>query len=76
MVVDDGLSLLDRGLADEDARAQACGHGQQADGLQVQVQVGGRAAGGLGSPQLGGHHVDHRAGVLDEGRDRQRRSGQ
>ena len=26
--------------------------------------------------ELGGDHVDHRAGVLDEGRDRQRRIGQ
>jgi hypothetical protein len=30
-----------------------------------------RVASGLGSLQLGGHHVDHRAGVLYQGRDRQ-----
>jgi hypothetical protein len=76
VVVDDGLGLLDRGLADEDARGESRGHGHQADGFQVRVQVGWRVADGLGSPQLGGHHVYHRVGVLDEGRDRQRRIGQ
>ena len=60
MVVDDGLGLPGRGLAAEDAGAQARGHGQQAEGLQVRVQVGGRVAGGLGGSQLGGDHVDHR----------------
>jgi hypothetical protein len=60
-------------VADEDAGAQACGHGQQGDGFQVRVQVGRHVADGLGRSQLGGHHVDHRAGVLDQGRDRQRR---
>jgi hypothetical protein len=60
VVVDDGLSLLDRGLAAQDARAQARGHGQQAERFQVRVQVGGRIAGGLGGSQLGGDHVDHR----------------
>jgi len=59
VVVDDGLSLRGRGLAAEDARAQARGHGKEADGLQVRVQVGGRVAGGLGGSQLGGDHVDH-----------------
>jgi hypothetical protein len=76
VVVDDGLSLLDRRQVHEDARAQARGHGQQAAGLQVRVQVGGRVAGGLGGSQLGGDHVDHGVGVLDERRDRQRRIGQ
>ena len=60
MVVDDGLGLPGRGLAGEDARAQARGHGKEADGFQVWVQAGGRAAGGLGGSQLGGDHVDHR----------------
>ena len=60
MVVDDGLGLPGRGLAGEDAMAQARGHGQEADGFQVRVQVGGRAAGGLGGSQLGGDHVHHR----------------
>jgi hypothetical protein len=55
VVVDDGLSPLDRGLADEDARAQACGHGQQGEGFQVRVQLDWHVAGRLGSPQLGGH---------------------
>jgi hypothetical protein len=59
VVVDDGLGLLDRGLAAQDARAQARGHGKEADGFQVRVQVGGRAAGGLAGSQLGGDHVDH-----------------
>jgi hypothetical protein len=60
VVVDDGLGLLDRGLAAQDARAQARGHGQQADRFGVRVQVGGRVSGGLGGSQLGGDHVDHR----------------
>jgi hypothetical protein len=60
VVVDDGLSLLDRGLAAQDARAQARGHGQQAEGFEIRVQVGGRVAGGLGRSQLGGDHFDHR----------------
>ena len=60
MVVDDGLGLLGRGVATEDALAQARGDGKEADGFQVRVQVGGRAAGGLGGFQLGGDHVDHR----------------
>ena len=51
MVVNDGLGLLDRGLAGEDACAQTRGHGNEADGFQVRVQVGGRAAGGLGRSQ-------------------------
>jgi ribosomal protein S3 len=59
VVVDDCLSLLGRRLATQDAGAQAVRHGQQADGLGVRVQVGGRAAGGLGRPQLGGDHVGH-----------------
>ena len=59
VVVDDSLSLLDRGLAAEDARAQARGHGKEADGFQVRVQVGGRAVGALGRSQLRGDHVDH-----------------
>jgi hypothetical protein len=59
VVVDDGLSLLDRGLATQDARAQARGHGQQAEGFGVRVQVGGCVAGGLGRSELGGDHVDH-----------------
>jgi hypothetical protein len=63
-------------MADEDAGAQACGHGHQGDSLQVRVQVGWHVADGLGRSQLGGYHVDHRAGVLDQGRDRQRRIGQ
>jgi len=60
VVVDDGLSLLDRGLAGQDARTQARGHGQEADGFQVRVQVGGCVTGGLAGPQLGGDHVHHR----------------
>ena len=76
MVVDGGLSLLDRGLAGEDARGKPRGHGYQGEGFQVRIQAAGRVAGGLGSPQLGGDHADHRVGVLDEGRDRQRRIGQ
>jgi hypothetical protein len=76
VVVDDGLSLRDRGLAGQDARGKSRGHGHQAEGFQIRVQVNRRVAGGLGSPQLGGHHVDHRVGVLDEGRDRQHRIGQ
>ena len=60
LVVDDGLGLPGRGLAGEDARAQARGQGQEADGLQVQVQAGGCAAGGLGGTQLRGDDVDHR----------------
>jgi hypothetical protein len=60
VVVDDGLGLPGRGLAAQDAGAQACGHGQETEGFQVRVQVGGRVAGGLGGPQLGGDHVDHR----------------
>jgi hypothetical protein len=59
VVVDDGLSLLDRGLAAQDARAQTRGHSQQAERFQVRVQVGGRIASGLGGSQLGGDHVDH-----------------
>jgi hypothetical protein len=54
VVVDDGLGLLDRGLAAEGAGAQARGHGDQAEGFQVRVQVGRRVAGGLGGPQLCG----------------------
>ena len=76
MVVDDGLGLLDRGLAGEDGGGKSGGHGHQADGFQVRVQVGRRVGGGLGGSQLGGQHADHRVGVLDEGRDRQRRIGQ
>ena len=60
MVVDDGLGPVDRGLAAKHARAQARGHGKQADGFQIRVQVGGRIAGGLSGSQLGGDHVDHR----------------
>ena len=52
MVVDDGLSLPGRGLAAEDVRAQARGHGQQAEGLQVRIQVGRRVVGGPGRSQL------------------------
>ncbi len=48
-------------LAAQDARAQARGHGQQADGFQVRVHAGGRVPGRLGRPQLGGDHVDHGA---------------
>jgi hypothetical protein len=59
VVVDDGLGLPGRGLPCEDARAQARGHGQQAKGLLVRVEVGGRVAGGLGRSQLGGDHADH-----------------
>ena len=76
MVVDDGLGLPGRGLAAQDAEAQAMGHGQQAEGLRVRVQAGGRVAGGLGRPQLGGDHVDHGVGVPDQGADRQCRVGQ
>ena len=76
MIVDDGLGLPGRGLASEDAGAQTRGHGKQADGLQVRVQAGGRVAGGLGRPQLGGDHVDHGIRVLDQRADRQRRVGQ
>jgi len=60
VVVDDGLGLPGRGLAGQDAGAQARGQGQQADGFQVRVQVGGRGAGGLGGSQLRGDHVVHR----------------
>jgi hypothetical protein len=76
VVVDDGLSLLDRGLAGQDAGGKSRGHGYQAEGFQVRVQVGWCVVGGLGRPQLGGHHAGHRVGVLDQGRDRQRRIGQ
>jgi len=76
VVVDDGLRLLDRRLADEDAGGESRGHGDQGDGFQVRVQAGWRIAGVLGGTQLGGHHVDDRVGVLDERRDRQRRIGQ
>ena len=41
MVVDDGLGLLGRGLAAQDARAEARGDGKQADGFQVRVQGAG-----------------------------------
>jgi hypothetical protein len=51
VVVDDGLGLFERGLAGQDAVAQAPGHGQQAEGLRVRLQVGGRVAGGLGRTQ-------------------------
>jgi hypothetical protein len=51
VVVDDSLGLPGRGLAGQDARAQARGHGQQADGFQVRVHLGGRVAGGLGGSQ-------------------------
>jgi hypothetical protein len=60
VVVDDGLGLPGRGLAGQDARAQARGHGKQADGFQVRVQAGGRGTVGLAGSQLGGDHVDHR----------------
>src|SRR5271166_5029315 len=60
VVVDDGLGLPGRGLAAEDARAQARGHGKEADGFQVRVQAGGRVAGGLGRSQLRGDHAGHR----------------
>jgi len=76
VVVDDGLSLLARGLAGQDARSQSRGQGYQAEGFQVRVQVGGAVAGRLGRPQLGRYHVDHRVGVLGQGRDRQGRIGQ
>jgi hypothetical protein len=59
LVVDDGLGLFGRGLAGENAGAQACGHGYQGDGFQVRVQVGGCVVGGLGGLQLGGEHVGH-----------------
>jgi len=59
VVVDDGLGLCGRGLAGEDARAQARGHGKEGDGFQVRVQVGGRLTGGLGGSQLGGDHAEH-----------------
>jgi hypothetical protein len=59
VVVDDGLSLLGRGLAAQDAGGQAVRHRQQTEGLRVRVQPGGRVTGGLGRPQLGGDHVDH-----------------
>jgi hypothetical protein len=67
VVVDDGLRLLGRGVAGQDAVAQARGHGEQAEGLRVWVQVGGRVADGLGRPQLGGDRVDDGVGVLDQG---------
>jgi len=59
VVVDDGLSLVERGLAGQDAGGKSRGHGHQAEGFQVRVQAGRRVAGGLGSAQLGGHHADH-----------------
>jgi len=76
VVVDDGLGLFERGLAGQDAVAQARGHGQQAEGLRVRLQVGGRVAAGLGRPQLSRDHVDDGVCVLDQGSDRQRRVGQ
>jgi hypothetical protein len=60
VVVDDVLGLPGRGVARQDTGAQARGHGQQAEGLQVRVQAGGCAASRLGRPQLGGDHVDYR----------------
>jgi pimeloyl-ACP methyl ester carboxylesterase len=41
MVVDDRLGLPGRGVAAQDAGAQARGHGHQADGFQVRVETGG-----------------------------------
>jgi hypothetical protein len=46
-------------MAAEDARAQPSGHGHQAEGFQVRVQVGGHIAGGLCLSQLCGDHIDH-----------------
>lgn len=47
MVVDDGLGLPGRGLPCKDARGQAHGHGHQAGGLLVRVEVGRRVAAAL-----------------------------
>jgi hypothetical protein len=47
-------------MAAQDARAQARGQGKEADGFQLRIQAGGRVAGRLGRPQLGGDHVDDR----------------
>jgi hypothetical protein len=58
VVVDDDLSPLGRRLVAQDAGGQAVGHGQQAKGLRVRVQVCWGVADGLGRPQLGGDHVD------------------
>jgi hypothetical protein len=41
VIVDDGLGLLGRGVAGEDARAQARGHGQQAEVAIVPGSHGG-----------------------------------
>jgi hypothetical protein len=58
LVVDDGLSLLWRGLTAQHARAETRGHGNQAERFQIRVQPGGRVPGGLSRPQLRGDHVD------------------
>jgi hypothetical protein len=41
VIVDDGLGLLGRGVAGEDARAQARGHGRQAEVAIVPGSHGG-----------------------------------
>jgi len=48
VAVDNGVSLLDRGLAGQDAGGKSRGHRHQADGFQARVQVGWRVAGGEG----------------------------